>query len=100
MAVLKETLWERISEAFYKAKTSKEQILILLSDEDVDSLLRSSAVNFKNGDLIFEKCGDKIDVGIDSSKIKGPHAYVRTFNNQSTCAVQKIDDMDIRKITL
>lgn len=97
---MKKTIWERISEAFYTAKTSEEQVLILLRDETVNSLLKSSEVKFKNGDFVFTKSNDWMAVGIDSSKTAGPHAYVRTFNGQSTCAVQKIDGTDNIKITL
>lgn len=94
------TTCERISEAFYAVKTSGVQGVILLRDETVESLLRSSQVNFINGDLVFEKCNEEIVVGIDSSRLKGPHAYVRTFNKQYTCAKPRIDVSGIPAITI
>ncbi len=95
----KKTTWERIRTAFYIARTSGEQALILLRDETVSDLLSSSQVSFC-GDLLFEQGGEKIAVGIDSSRIAGPHAYVRTFNGQPTCAVPKLDAIEIQTLTL
>ncbi len=94
------TIWERISKAFYSAKTLGGQVRILLRDETVEFLLKSSQVNFKRGDLVFENGNDKIAVGIDSSKLAGPHAYVRTFNGQDACSVPKICWTDIPTITI
>lgn len=94
------TKWERIGEAFYTIKNSGEQGIILLSDETVNLFLKSSRVNFINGDLMFEKCNEEIVVGIDSSRLAGPHAYVRTFNKQYTCAKPRIDVSGIPAITI